>query len=222
MTTTLFDKPIFLCVIESTHLVIYYKNKSRICNIAYINRTKPISTIEELVQHFVYDDADERLFLIVAKLYRKPFEKFLRIAQLDNKDDNYYNTVWISYILHINEIPVHKLSIKYNYTITDKDAPNVEVSLILSNDKLGDFNIEVNSFILDSTLDDKISNSANELKPNIGAMIKNKLGMDMSKEYLDKIYSFITHGVKTFKNNKYYNNSILIEHITDDISEGER
>ena len=83
----IFDNPVFLCVIETGHLAIYYSSKKRTANIAYIKRYLPISTIDDLMKEFEYDDFEERLFKVLASENKERFESFLKMAQLNDTDD---------------------------------------------------------------------------------------------------------------------------------------
>lgn len=80
---TIFDKPIFLCVIETGHLAIYYISKNRTANIAYIKRRLPISTFDDLIKHFEYDDCEERLFKALTSENKERFELFLIFSRRD-------------------------------------------------------------------------------------------------------------------------------------------
>ena len=216
----IFDNPIFLCVIESQHLAIYYSSMKRTANIAYIKRRLPISTFDDLIKHFEYDDCEERLFKVLASENKERFESFLKLAQLNDTDDpiKYVN---FSYIIHINEYIAHSLNIVYTVE-KDKDKNTVKVDLSLSNEKTGDFTIPLHTFTLDNKLDYELK----YLQPTVGDIIKanvrNKIGKTLSDEYVIKIWNYIKNGVLLFSRRDYLlPGSKLIELVTDDISEGE-
>lgn len=217
---TIFDKPIFLCVIETGHLAIYYISKNRTANIAYIKRNLPISTIDDLMKEFEYDDFEERLFKVLASENKSRFESFLKMAQLNDNDDptQYVN---FNYVIHINEYIAQSLNIVYTVE-KDNDKNTVKVDLNLNNEKTGDFIIPIHTF----TLDDKLDYELKYLLPTVGDIIKanvrNKIGKTLSDEYIIKIWNYIKNGVLLFSRRDYIlPGSKLIELVTDDISEGE-
>ena len=220
VTFTIFDKPIFLCVIETGHLAIYYSSKNRTANIAYIKRNLPISTIDDLMKEFEYDDFEERLFKVLASKNKERFELFLKMAQLNDTDDptQYEN---FNYVIYINEYIAQSLNIVYTIE-KDNNKNTVKVDLVLSNEKTGDFNIPIHVF----TLDDKLDYELKYLLPTVGDIIKanvrNKIGKTLSDEYIIKIWNYIKNGVLLFSRRDYIlPGSKLVELITDDISEGE-
>lgn len=217
---TIFDKPIFLCVIETGHLAIYYISKNRTANIAYIKRNLPISTIDDLMKEFEYDDFEERLFKVLASENKERFELFLKMAQLNDTDNptQYEN---FNYVIHINEYIAQSLNIVYTIE-KDNDKNTVKVDLSLSNNKTGDFIIPIHTF----TLDDKLDYELKYLLPSVGDIIKanvrNKIGKTLSDEYIIKIWNYIKNGVLLFSRRDYIlPGSKLVELVTDDISEGE-
>lgn len=218
---TIFDKPIFLCVIETGHLAIYYISKKRTANIAYIKRNLPISTIDDLMKEFEYDDFEERLFKVLASENKERFELFLKMAQLNidnNYPDKYLN---FSYIIPINEYIAQSLNIVYTIE-KDNNKNTVKVDLVLSNDKTGDFNIPIHVF----TLDDKLDYELKYLQPTVSDIIKanvrNKIGKTLGDDYTIKIWNYIKNGVLLFSRRDYIlPGSKLVELVTDDISEGE-
>lgn len=216
----IFDNPIFLCVIETGHLAIYYSSKKRTANIAYIKRNLPISTIDDLMKEFEYDDFEERLFKVLASENKERFELFLKMAQLNDTDDptQYAN---FNYIIPINEYIAQSLNIVYTIE-KDNNKNTVKVDLNLSNEKTGDFNIPIHTFILGDKLDYELK----YLLPTVGDIIKanvrNKIGKTLSDEYVIKIWNYIKNGVLLFSRRDYIlPGSKLIELVTDDISEGE-
>lgn len=216
----IFDNPVFLCVIETGHLAIYYSSKKRTANIAYIKRNLPISTIDDLMKEFEYDDFEERLFKVLASENKERFELFLKMAQLNDTDDptQYVN---FNYIIPINEYIAQSLNIVY--TIEKENNKNtVKVDLVLSNEKTGDFIIPIHTFILGDKLDYELK----YLLPTVGDIIKanvrNKIGKTLSDEYVIKIWNYIKNGVLLFSRRDYIlPGSKLVELVTDDISEGE-
>lgn len=217
---TIFDKPIFLCVIETGHLAIYYSSKKRTANIAYIKRNLPISTIDDLMKEFEYDDFEERLFKVLASENKSRFELFLKMAQLNDTDDptQYEN---FNYVIHINEYITQSLNIVYTIE-KDNDKNTVKVDLVLSNEKTGEFIIPIHTF----TLDDKLDYELKYLQPTVSDIIKanvrNKIGKTLSDEYVIKIWNYIKNGVLLFSRRDYIlPGSKLVELVTDDISEGE-
>lgn len=218
---TIFDKPIFLCVIETGHLAIYYISKKRTTNIAYVRRRLPISTIDDLMKHFEYDDFEERLFKALASENKERFELFLKMAQLNidnNYPDKYLN---FSYIIPINEYIAQSLNIVYTIE-KDNDKNTVKVDLVLSNKKTGEFIIPIHTF----TLDDKLDYELKYLQPTVSDIIKanvrNKIGKTLGDEYTIKIWNYIKNGVLLFSRRDYLlPGSKLIELVTSDISEGE-
>ena len=217
----IFDNPIFLCVIESDYLAIYYHDKDRTANIAYIRRRLPISTIDDLMKHFEYDDFEERLFKALASENKERFESFLKLAQLNADYDDAQTYVNFSYIININEYIAHSLNIVY--TVEQDDDKNIiKVDLSLINEKTGDFIIPIHTF----TLDDKLDYELKYLQPTvcdiIRANIRNKIGKTLSDEYVIKIWNYIKNGVLLFSRRDYLlPGSKLIELVTSDISEGE-
>lgn len=216
----IFDNPVFLCVIETGHLAIYYSSKKRTANIAYIKRNLPISTIDDLMKEFEYDDFEERLFKVLASENKERFELFLKMAQLNDTDDptQYVN---FNYIIPINEYIAQSLNIVYTIE-KDNDKNTVKVDLVLSNEKTGDFNIPIHTFILGDKLDYELK----YLLPTVGDIIKanvrNKIGKTLSDEYVIKIWNYIKNGVLLFSRRDYIlPGSKLVELVTDDISEGE-
>lgn len=216
----IFDNPIFLCMIESDYLAIYYHYNDRTANIAYIKRNLPISTIDNLMKEFEYDDFEERLFKTLASENKERFESFLKMAQLNDTDDptQYVN---FNYIIHINEYIVQSLNIVYTVE-KDKDKNTIKVDLNLNNEKTGDFIIPIHVF----TLDDKLDYELKYLQPTVSDIIKanirNKIGKTLSDDYVIKIWNYIKNGVLLFSRRDYLlPGSKLIELVTDDISEGE-
>lgn len=216
----IFDNPVFLCVIESEHLAIHYISKNRTANIAYIKRNIPISTIDDIMGHFEYDDFEERLFKTLASENKERFELFLKMAQLNDTDDptQYEN---FNYVIHINEYIAQSLNIVYTIE-KDNDKNTVKVDLNLNNEKTGDFIIPIHTF----TLDDKLDYELKYLLPTVGDIIKanvrNKIGKTLSDEYIIKIWNYIKNGVLLFSRRDYIlPGSKLVELVTDDISEGE-
>lgn len=217
---TIFDKPIFLCVIETGHLAIYYISKNRTANIAYIKRRLPISTFDDLIKHFEYDDCEERLFKALASENKARFESFLKMAQLNDTDDptQYEN---FNYVIPINEYIAQSLNIVYTIE-KDNNKNTVKVDLVLSNKKTGEFIIPIHTF----TLDDKLDYELKYLLPTVGDIIKanvrNKIGKTLSDEYIIKIWNYIKNGVLLFSRRDYIlPGSKLVELVIDDISEGE-
>lgn len=216
----IFDNPVFLCVIETGHLAIYYSSKKRTANIAYIKRNLPISTIDDLMKEFEYDDFEERLFKVLASENKARFESFLKMAQLNDTDDptQYEN---FNYVIHINEYIAQSLNIVYTIE-KQNDKNTVKVDLNLNNEKTGEFIIPIHTF----TLDDKLDYELKYLLPTVGDIIKanvrNKIGKTLSDEYIIKIWNYIKNGVLLFSRRDYLlPGSKLIELVTDDISEGE-
>lgn len=216
----IFDNPVFLCVIETGHLAIYYISKKRTANIAYIKRNLPISTIDDLMKEFEYDDFEERLFKVLASENKERFESFLKMAQLnDTGDPTQYEN--FNYIIHINEYMAQSLNIVYTIE-KDNDKNTAKVDLVLSNEKTGDFIIPIHTFILGDKLDYELK----YLLPTVGDIIKanvrNKIGKTLSDEYIIKIWNYIKNGVLLFSRRDYIlPGSKLVELVTDDISEGE-
>lgn len=216
----IFDNPVFLCVIESEHLAIYYSSKKRTANIAYIKRNLPISTIDDLMKEFEYDDFEERLFKVLASENKERFELFLKMAQLNDTDDptQYVN---FNYVIPINEYIAQSLNIVYTIE-KDNNKNTVKVDLNLNNEKTGEFIIPIHVF----TLGDKLDYELKYLLPTVGDIIKanvrNKIGKTLSDEYVIKIWNYIKNGVLLFSRRDYIlPGSKLVELVTDDISEGE-
>lgn len=217
----IFDNPIFLCVIESDYLATYYHDKDRTANIAYIRRRLPISTIDDLMKHFEYDDFEERLFKALVSENKERFESFLKLAQLNADYDDAQTYVNFSYIININEYIAHSLNIVYTVE-KDDDKNIIKVDLNLNNEKTGEFNIPIHVF----TLDDKLDYELKYLQPTVSDIIKanvrNKIGKTLGDDYTIKIWNYIKNGVLLFSRRDYIlPGSKLVELVTDDISEGE-
>lgn len=217
----IFDNPMFLCMIESDYLAIYYHYNDRTANIAYIRRRLPISTIDDLMKHFEYDDFEERLFKTLASENKERFESFLKLAQLSADYDDAQTYVNFNYIISINEYIAHSLNIVYTVE-KDDDKNIIKVDLNLNNEKTGDFIIPIHTF----TLDDKLDYELKYLQPTVSDIIKanirNKIGKTLSDEYVIKIWNYIKNGVLLFSRRDYLlPGSKLIELVTSDISEGE-
>lgn len=217
----IFDNPMFLCVIESDYLAIYYHDKDRTANIAYIRRRLPISTIDDLMKHFEYDDFEERLFKLSVSENKERFESFLKLAQLSADYDDAQTYVNFSYTVGIDENISHSLDIRYT---TDKDDNNndvIKVDIILTNDKIGEFVIPVHTFIINDKLEYTLKYSLFKMYDTIRANIRNKVGKTLSVKYVIKLWKHIKNGVILFSRRDLTHGSKLIEHITNDISEGE-
>lgn len=221
MITTLFDKPIFLCVIESTHLAIFYSDENRTVNIAYIERTLPISTIDDLMKHFEYDNFEERLFNLLASENKEGFESFLKLAQLSYDDNNSQRYVNFNYIIHINKNFTHKLSIRYRNDINDEGNVIINVALNTYNKDIGEFIIPVYTLTINDELDQQFEQSFHIAKYNMITGVKNILNKKLSDDYINKLWNHIKNAIPCYKTMNLTPDSRLFEEITDDISEGE-
>lgn len=217
----IFDNPMFLCMIESDYLAIYYHYNDRTANIAYVRRRLPISTIDDLMKHFEYDDFEERLFKLSVSENKERFESFLKLAQLNADYDDAQTYVNFSYIVNINENISHSLHIRYTNEKDDKHNDIINVELITYNEKIGQFNIPVHTFTINNELDQQLEQSAKIVSAKMKLGVGNTLGKKLSDEYINKLWNHIKKAIPCYKTMNLTPGSMLYEEITNDISEGE-